>query len=343
MTQACPFESDVLPTPGTNEPDPEKQSHQSNILDSVPASYLDHEHNLQIACPDTSFFARELDLSRLHRVMQWLWLCGRCVPARPLHQQLLLERNIVLAEALDLHLVWGKGKIFLKPLPRWLIQRTTWTRYLHESTKPKAPSNGSLQTIESSALGFLLSYVALIRYESDFLIAKEHKLLPQEIKWAQWKSLVHQILRNGRHHQSQVADRFIYGELRLSRLNLMYQVLFISHLGYQRRWNSYRRFVGNNLDFIVSTTVYLALILTALQVGLSVPKLESNDTFRAAAYGATVLAMLGPLVAMTIVLIFSGVNFWMNWAWNRRFEKQREGILRRHWTGSSDIHRLGAL
>lgn len=318
--------------------EPEKQASQLGILDDMPASCLDYEGNLQIAYPGDTFFAEELDLGRLHRVMHWLWLCGRTVPPRPLHQQLLLERRIVITESLDLHLTWGKDRMFLKPLPRWLIQRATWDQHLHNRTQPSAANQGSIRTTRSSALGFLLSYVALIRYENDFYIAKQNYLIPPELTWASWKILVCEILQRGSRLRSQVADRFIYGELRLSRLDLVHQFLGISPLGYLPRWNSYRRFVVDNLDVILSATVYMVVILTALQVGLSTDNLQDNKAFQAVAFGTTILAILGPLVAVAVVLISCIVDFGLNWAWNRRDEKLKEISMGRKWRNTQHHH-----
>lgn len=270
--------------------------------------------------------------------MHWLWLCGRTVPPRPLHQQLLLERRIIITESLDLHLIWGKDRMFLKPLPRWLIQQTTWEQHLHDRTQSSPTNQGSIRTMRSSALGFLLSYVALIRYESDFYIVKQNHLIPSELTWANWKILVCEILQRGNRLRSQVADRFIYGELRLSRLDLVHQFLGISPLGYLPLWNSYRRFVVDNLDVILSATVYMVVILTALQVGLSTDNLQDNKAFQAAAFGTTIIAILGPLVAVAIILICCIIDFGLNWAWNRRDEKLKEISMGRKWRNTKQHH-----
>lgn len=266
--------------------------------------------------------------------MGWLWLCGQTAPPRPLHHQLLLGRRVAITERMDLHLVWGNGHIFLKPLPRWLIQRRFWAENGLDESEPMSsrPGPGSIRTPRSSALGFLLSYVALIQYESDYHLAREARLIPGELTWKQWKVLVREILqRPVAGHHTQVADRFIYGELRLHRLDLIYQCLGISVKGYLSRWDSYNSFIQSNLHLVVAGTVYLALALGALQVGLSTTGLQGNGSFQAAAYGATVLAMLGPLVAVGLVLIFATLNFIHNWMWNRQNEKKTEKMLGRRW------------
>lgn len=283
---------------------------------------------METARPGKQFYSEELGLNRLHRIMNWLWLCGQTVPPRPLHHQLLMGRTIVITEHLDCHLVWGRGRIFLKPLPRWLIHRDFWENHLDQ---PAPTSHGSIRTVRGAALGFLLSYIALIQYESDFYIAKEARVISPEFTWKKWKTLVQEVLGPDRQLRSQVADRFIYGELRLHRLDLIYQCLGLSLRGYIPRWSSYRSFIQDNLDIVVAGTVYLALVLSAMQLGLSTTNLEGNMSFQAVSYGAAILAILGPLVAVALILLLSILNFLQNWAWNRRNEKKAEKILGRRW------------
>ncbi|KAF3764165.1 hypothetical protein M406DRAFT_346445 [Cryphonectria parasitica EP155] len=311
---------------------PEKVVHNGDILDDFPASYRVEDVELRIARSEDLFFNQELDLKRLHRVIRWLWLCGQTMPPRPLHAQLLLGRRVVITERLDLHLIWGNDRMFLKPLPRWLLHQQFWEQHRDDTIRLQALSHGSLRTLRSSALGFLLSYIALIQHESDFFIAKDAHIIPDELTWKKWKVLVREILQvPSEQLRLQVADRFIYGELRLRRLNLVYRCLGLSFYGYFSRWNSYSNFVRDNMDLVVAGTVYLALILSAMQVGLSTTTLEGSKAFQAASYGATVLAILGPLGAVTLILVIAVVDFLQNWAWNRRNEKKTEIRLGRTW------------
>lgn len=335
--------SNVLEEDRSIDPQPDEkviQIHDDGILNDLPASYRVDKIDIQLPRPEKQFFSQELNVRRLHRIMQWLWLCGQTAPPRPLHHQLLMDRRIVITERLDFHLVWGNNRIFLKPLPRWLIHRDFWEQQLvgddDEDPEPVALSapgaGGSIRSLKSVALGFLLSYVALIQHESDFEIAKDARIIPKELSWMKWKLLVREILHGRRERlHRQVADRFIYGELRLHRLNLIYQCHGFSMKGYIPRWNSYKGFIQENLDVIVAGTVYVVLVLTAMQVGLATTMLEGNASFQGAAYGAAVFAMLGPLVAVALVLLFSMLDFGRNWAWNRRNEKKTQNILGRTW------------
>ncbi len=52
------------------------------------------------------------------------------MPPRPLHYQKAVGRNVVVHERADLHLVWDEQRIFLKPIPRYLLDRDFWRHIL---------------------------------------------------------------------------------------------------------------------------------------------------------------------------------------------------------------------
>ncbi|KAK3338982.1 hypothetical protein B0H65DRAFT_551734 [Neurospora tetraspora] len=144
--------------------------------------------------PSPSFIAREFDLSRLHSIRHLLWLAGRPVPPHPLHQQVLMNREPIVTKKLDQHLVWGGGRVFLKPVSKFLFTREFWTR-------------------ELTSLGFLFSYVGLVQRETDFDLATVKGLLPREVTWGQWRLFVDELLASPDAIYKNIAVRFIYGEL----------------------------------------------------------------------------------------------------------------------------------
>jgi hypothetical protein len=217
--------------------------------------------------------------------MAWLWIAGRPTPPRPLHYQLLLRREIFVTERMDMHLVWTTGRIFLKPLPRFLLEPRFWSRFL--SCRPGCSCDeadldvgGDIQYCQCqrlwrSALGFLLSYAALISHESDFWIARELHLLPPEVKWSTWRTFIQQL--DPEHIYPKIDKRFIYGELRLSRLSKIYHLTQPPFLrGYFQHWNQYKTFLEDNFAWLASATVYIAIVLTAMQVGLATESLANN-------------------------------------------------------------------
>ncbi|TKW58736.1 hypothetical protein CTA1_3198 [Colletotrichum tanaceti] len=63
----------------------------------------------------------EVDVDRLAAIHDLLWIVGWPRLPCPLHEQCLLSRDIMVTEKLDLHLVWTTNRIFIKPLPRFLL------------------------------------------------------------------------------------------------------------------------------------------------------------------------------------------------------------------------------
>ena len=118
-----------------------------------------------------AFVRNELDVSRLGEIENCLWLAGRLQNIRPLHRQQLLGRKILVSEQADLHLLWQDDKIFVKPLPAWLLDHDFFQNHVRAS--PALPA----------AVGFVSSYILLVSYEIDFILAKELHLLPSELEW----------------------------------------------------------------------------------------------------------------------------------------------------------------
>ncbi|KAM0360484.1 hypothetical protein ACHAP4_002563 [Fusarium culmorum] len=149
------------------------------------------------------------------------------------------------------------------------------------------------------ALGFLYSYASLIRHESDFLLAKDRYLLPNcGITWFDWIAFVKQL--DTEHIYPDINPRFHHKELRLSRLNYIYYLTQLSPAGFVRRWDRYSTFFHMNLGWLAATTVYMVVVLTAMQVGLATEALAKNSALQSASYGFTVFSILGPLIEAVV-------------------------------------------
>ena len=291
----------------------------------LPASYRTQHDDLAPATLDAACIARELDLRRLHRVASWLWVAGRPMPPRPLHYQLLLGREIFVTEQMDMHLVWTTGRIFLKPLPRFLLEPRFWTDHLAPAEAAGARDGiraHAHPVLWRCALGFLFSYAALITHESDLLIAQEKHLIPAEVGWPAWRILVAQL--DTEHIYPRIDERFHYGELRLSRLNKIYVLSQRPILrGYMSQWQQYGSFFQDNFAWLASATVFIAIVLTAMQVGLATKTLADNDAFQSASYGFTVFSILGPLVAAGLIFLAFCCMFINNWAATAAYRTRR--------------------
>lgn len=315
-------------------------------LEHFPASFRSRPPDENIHVVDHNTFSHflevEFSLARLENIHSKLWRVGYPRPPRSLTTQIQLGRMIVLTGALDMHLVWGGGKIFLKPLPRYLLEPEFWAAHLPSSglasdervatpitpatTQVMSTSTSILSTpdgsppsrseIRKSALGLLYTYACLITYPVDLKLALERGLIPKdagnEPDWATWRKLAAELLHP--EVRSQVHRRFQRGELRLGRLNWIY--VFRDPPSFQMYydpWHSYTDFFIANLSWITAATVYIAIVLTAMQVGLSTDALKNNKAFHRVSYGFTVFAILGPIIATLLLLLALIVALVPNW------------------------------
>lgn len=268
---------------------------------------------MELPTDDIARFEDELGLKRLNDVQSLLWLAGRPTPPRPLHYQLVASRDIFISEKMDMHLLWQTNRIYLKPIPRYLLDYQFWNKILicestancvcNASATSMSPNPAQHQScgrrlLYRNSLGFLLSYVALVQYESDFEIAKAKGLVPDNLMWKNWKALVRQLL--DQKNRSNVNERFQFGELRLTRLNLIYRLRFAMFRGYKFRFQDSSEYFQYSLTPIVSFITYIAIVLTAMQVGLATDRLGQNKAFQNASYGFTVFSILGPLILVSL-------------------------------------------
>lgn len=247
----------------------------------------------------TNHATDELSVKKLNDIHDWLWLAGRPGAPRSLSYQQSSSREITIDERVDMHLVWMPGRMFLKPIPRYLLDHDFWTQYIIS------------EDTHMSTLGFLRSYVALIQYESDFRIAKEKHLVPDYVTWEAWVNFVDQFLELG-NLEARVNKRYHYGELRLSRLN---KVCWVQGRirGYRFPYQTYGEMLSMNMAPIGAATVYIAVVLTAMQVGLATPQLANNTVFQRASYGFTVFSIIAPVGLTVAIIVIIVLLFVYNW------------------------------
>jgi hypothetical protein len=228
----------------------------------------------------------------------------------------VLKRELVPTIDASLHLVWTSQKRYIKALPRYITADCFYDRYL-------APSR-----VYGPALGLIFSYMALVPTELDFEIAHESHLFCQGYKWEEWKALTRRILDDypDKTIYERIPKRYVHGELRLSRLDKMYRYRYGNLLhGYSALLGNtrYVDFFAENLKFVTATTVYTALVLTAMQVGLGIDALKDNQSILRASYGFTVFAILSPIVAVGFVLGVAAFMFLGNWVSTKKTQHRR--------------------
>ncbi|PKK45424.1 hypothetical protein CI102_9816 [Trichoderma harzianum] len=185
-----------------------------------------------------------------------------------LHAQNFKGRRIVPVENPRFHLIRQEKNFFIKPIPVCLLNYDFWTQYLASDLHTSRSDS-----YRAMALGFLRSYSHLILHQSDLRIAKEHGLIPEDITWAGWSKFIRgfRLLNN-----EDVARRYHYGQIRLTRLNWAIFIFRPKSAGSRLRF--YHESPRSALAFIQHAAVPLAfifasvsLILSSMQVMLTVP------------------------------------------------------------------------
>ncbi|KAG5764692.1 hypothetical protein H9Q72_007244 [Fusarium xylarioides] len=257
----------------------------------LPAVYTSRGklHRLDFEYGVMTYLEVELDVSRLNEIHNQLWMVGKPMPGRPLHQHLVYGRKIVCAEQADLHLLWDDYRLFVKPCPDYLLSFDFWERYL-------CSGDDSLWAI---AAGMVQSYTWLIQDKSDWKIAQTEGILSECITWERWTAFVCSFTDHLEASDLDVNPRFKYGNLRLPRIQWIWRFrsqtggVHASVNGYLNPYSSYRHFFKQMVAPITVATVYFALILAAMQVGLATTMLQDSDAFQSASMCFTVLAIVG--------------------------------------------------
>lgn len=137
--------------------------------------------------------SNELATPLLDELCPKLWLVAKKSWSHidGLHTQKVKGRSIIPTEDPRLHLIWTPDKIYVKPVPLFLLNHDFWVRYL------QPPRQASLENAQvmpkpstpvfdySIAIGFMRSYTSLVKYPLDFAIAKASHLIPDDITWIQ--------------------------------------------------------------------------------------------------------------------------------------------------------------
>lgn len=248
------------------------------------------------------FLTLHLTTPRLNSIYQHLWLVGYPKPVRPLYMQKIMRREIIVTEDPEEHLLYENPVIFIKRMPSYLSSHEFWEQNICGD-----------ESLYQSAVGMLLSYTWLIRYKSDFHIARKHYLIPEGFGWKRWKSFTADFLN---HYQAEpgvkASQRFHYGELRMSALihigkfNPALNSLLdrMNNLLRSPWW--YRPFIKRNLSRLLAVFVFFSLILSAMQVGLAVDRLHDNAAFIQSCYVFAVTCML--------IVLFGALILLMAWA-----------------------------
>ncbi|KAI1330213.1 hypothetical protein F5Y16DRAFT_363436 [Xylariaceae sp. FL0255] len=248
------------------------------------------------------FLAGDLCSPDLDRIADRLWWMSKQDSSNisPLHRQLVKQRAIVITEDPKLHLVWIQNRIFIKPLPRYIMSHAFWQDYLRGDDKESVP-----RRINRAALGLIRTYAHLIQYESDLRIAQDPslRLLPPDITWEQFSNFTSTFTDI---RDDDVSPRYAFGEIRLTRLNL-YAPVLLGRPHFQRVESQYgayfARFYGPLLFFIGMTSV----ILSAFQVCVAVEQTQGSSILQGTAFWFGIVVIV---VFVVVFAIFCWAWFW---------------------------------
>ncbi|KAK4693280.1 hypothetical protein P7C71_g4088, partial [Lecanoromycetidae sp. Uapishka_2] len=232
-----------------------------------------------------------------------LWLISTPSSANisSLHHQLVRNRRIVLTEDPGLHLLWIYDRIYIKPLPAYLLSYDFWCRYLLE---PDTKLDETRDEICKAAAGLLRTYSYLILYQSDFRIAQREdlQLIPRDVTWENWCrfSADCALIK-----ENAVAPRYHYGELRLTRLNSL-TTIFLRKMHYHQTDNQYREYFGRFCGPLLFLFASLSVLLNTLQVGLAVQQVHGERWLAINTLSASVtmiaLSLLCSIMGLSLLL-----------------------------------------
>lgn len=274
-----PLSSSRAADPSHQVPDGTRRRKAVDYLPSCPNISLGEIEVLE-------YMQKELGTPILEELYPRLWLVARKSYSNinPLHLQATKGRKLFLTEDPQLHLLWKDDRIYIKPVPSWLLNYQVWLQYLSLTPEQMAVNTTDTQTKDQSsnpvvrepservaALGFLRSYAYLIQHHSDFVIAHQHLLLPPSVDWISWSRFIACFRNTGDH---EVSGRYHYGQLRLSRLHWAVRLFrprsastwWFYYLPY---WSMapYMRSILAPLAFVFAT---FSLVLSAMQVLVSI-------------------------------------------------------------------------
>jgi hypothetical protein len=243
---------------------------------------------------------KELLTRKLDNFSPHLWLVAtqKSSHISSLHKQIVRGRQIVIAEDPELHLVWAYDRVYVKPIPKWLLSHTFWIAYIcgHEE-------------LEKAAKGYLRSWYYLVRHKSDFAIAQENKLVPKREKYGAFMRFLEAF---GRIPDDEVTSRYHFGDLRLTRLNF-YGKFFLGEWTFFKLYGQYGPYFARFYGPLLFVFGVLSVVLSAMQVGLAVEQVGVTGSWAAFAgtsrWVAIVTLVIVVATALFLVLLWCAMLF----------------------------------
>lgn len=308
-------------------------------------AFLDHKHESSDTLPGWPCVSlndrgavgdvlyRELYAPDLETVAPRLWILSTQSSANveALHRQRIKGREILVTENPRLHLVWIHGRVFIKPIPAYLLSHQFWEQFLLGKPGP-GPAQGSRQErVLRATTGYLRTYYHLIRHESDFGIAKEDhlRLIP---RYVEWEDFCRFISNFGPIQDADVSPRYHYGELRLSRLNFYAPFLF-GKFHFQKPYGQYSDYFGRFYGPLLFVFAVASTVLSSMQVEMAVEQISAAQgevLWSVCRWTSTVILAGTGLIALGFCLLWLWL-FCDEWVYALRYRarKRKEMLNRR--------------
>ncbi len=237
----------------------------------------------------------------------YLWMMSTQSSANinALHRQRAKGRQIIVTERPHLHLVWVHDRIFLKPLPKYLLSYSFWEFFLLDASSPLGMAR---HEIRKAALGYLRTYKYLINHETDFRIAQEEdlQLVPADARWYEFCDFVS---RFDQITDNDVSGRYCYGEVRLTRLNF-YCKFILRKFHFEQIHLQYDAFYSRFYPAFLFVFGILSVVFSAMQVEMSIEQVITArwQMFIAVCRWFSVIVVIG-MTALS--LAFGSLLCWM--------------------------------
>lgn len=287
------------------------------------------------------FLMSELSTPLLDELYNNLWLVARKSGKSidPLNRQRVKAREIIATEDTHLHLVWHDKVIYVKPVPLCLLNYDFWATYLPLPVDSTSSNQKTLAIRQvppapvfdrAVAVGFMRSYALLVRHHVDFILAREYHLLSAELDWVKWSEFI-AYFRNI--DDEDVAKRYHYGQLRLSRLNWAVRLFRPSFARTRWFYEIPHWSTGMYVERVIAPLLFgfasLSLVLSSMQVLLSVPgeelgfrRLDASSFVnirRASWVFSIMMLLLSGLVWVLLFVIPLSVLIWqLAWGFRNR-------------------------
>ncbi|CAG7973165.1 unnamed protein product [Penicillium salamii] len=237
----------------------------------------------------------------------WLVATQDSTHISSLRHQIVRGRNVIITEDPGLHLVWIYDRVFVKPMPKYLLSHAFWEFYLADvNSKLILPAHQ--EETKKAILGFMRSYTFLIRHKSDFDLATndENRLLPKNITYS---AFVKFIMNFEGIPDESVSLRYKFGDLRLSRLNF-WITIFHGRFTYHNVHGYYGAYFARFYGPLLFVFGVLSVVLSAMQVALAVGQPLEDGSWSVFAYICRGFATCSIFcVALIIVVLLAMLVF----------------------------------